>query len=132
MRKIINYYIQFSYQIFLSDAIGAFVSILFLILIYLFERFFGVPKNDILVLITVPSLLVVYSSLCYFLKPKNWPLFLKIVATTNLGYCIFTLYLVFKKISLFTFFGVLYFFIEIVVILFLVSIELKVANHKNE
>lgn len=132
MKKIINYFNQFPYQIFITDTAGALASTVFLLLIYCFDNFFGVSKNDILVLIVGSSLLVVYSFVCFLLKPKRRSLFLKILATANLLYCLFTSCIFIKGVSTYTFWAILYFLIEILVIIFLVSIEFKIANQKKE
>jgi hypothetical protein len=112
-------------QVFLLDALGAFVSIFFLFFLMVpNENFFGLSFSTAINL-SIPILgLLIFSTSCFFLKPKNWKLFMKLLVFGNVVYCLFTSVIIFLNFKELTFWGVSYFMIEILVILFIVSIEI--------
>jgi hypothetical protein len=67
---------------------------------------------------------LIFSTSCFFLKPQNWKLFMKFVVLGNVSYCLFTLTTIFLNFKQLTIFGASYFFIEIVVVFFIVRIEI--------
>lgn len=129
--NIIEYFDKTPYKIFLADALGALVSVTFLLLIRCYKEIFNVLEKDINILIYIPFILAVYSFGAYFLKPKKWFLYLNFVAVANLLYCLYTLYLVTNRFEVYSFLALIYFISEIVVILLLVSVELKLASKKR-
>jgi hypothetical protein len=119
-------------KIFLLDAVGAVVSILILFLLYYFVDFFGMPKCTIKIFICIATGLFVYSTTMYFIRPTNWQLFLKIAASLNIGYCLFTIYQIFQNINNLTLIGHIYFTSEVLVILTLSIYELNSARKTKE
>lgn len=117
------------YNIFLLDALGASVSALLLFfLIKPNEPFFGVA-NSTAINLSIPVLgLLVFSSMCFFLKPQNWKLFMKMVIFGNLSYCLFTATIIFLSYKELTILGLLYFLLEILVIFVIVGIETLVVR----
>jgi hypothetical protein len=113
------------YSVFLLDAMGAFVSIFLLFfLIAPNENFFGLSYL-ISTNLSIPiSVLLIFSTICFFSKPQNWKQFMKFVIFGNLAYCLFTVIIIFQNFKQLTLWGVLYFLIEIIVILFIVKIEI--------
>ena len=113
------------FNIFLWDAIGAFLSlVLLLFLIIPNEIFFGLSESIAINLTILISVLLIFSTSCFFLKPQNWKLFMKFVVLGNVSYCLFTLTTIFLNFKQLTIFGASYFFIEIVVVFFIVRIEI--------
>lgn len=119
-----------SYKIFLLDAFGAFISILFLLVLYFFEEFFGMPTKVIVIFISFAILFFIYSTTIYFIKPADWKFYLKIIAILNYAYCLFTLYQILKNIDTITLYGYIYFVAEIIVIIALSTFETK-KSRKN-
>ena len=78
-------------NIFLIDALGAAISVIFLFLLYSFEDFFGMPKSVIKIFIFIATIFFVYSTTIYFIRPINWKFYLKIIAALNICYCLFTI-----------------------------------------
>ncbi len=115
-------------KIFLLDAVGAFVSIIFLSLLYSFDDFFGMPKSVIQIFLGIATAFFVYSTTIYFIKPINWQFYLKVIATLNICYCLFTLYHLHQNLDTLTLYGHTYFIAEILVILILSTYELKNAR----
>jgi hypothetical protein len=113
------------HHVFLLDALGAFVSIfLLLFLIQPNENFFGLSYTSAINLSIPISGLLIFSTSCFFLKPKNWKLFMKLLVFGNVVYCLFTSVIIFLNFKELTFWGVSYFLIEILVIFLIVSIEI--------
>jgi hypothetical protein len=115
------------YNIFLADAIGAFISILLLSLVYLFAEFFGMPKNVILIFIGIASVPFIYSTTTFFSRPIHWQFHLGIIAFLNMSYCLYTGYQIFKNSETLSLYGYIYFSGEILLILILSIYELKHA-----
>ena len=115
-------------KIFLLDAVGAFVSIIFLSLLYSFDEFFGMPKSVIKIFLGIATAIFVYSITTYFIKPINWQFYLKIITALNICYCLFTIYHILQNLDTLTLHGHTYFIAEILVILILSTYELKNAR----
>lgn len=115
-------------RIFLIDALGAMLSTLLLFILSLHETTFGMPPWVIYQLIPIPFLLVLYSLTVYLLKPIRWNLFLRIIATANLIYCLVTLFLVIQFMVDLTLYGKIYFVTEMVLIIILSIFELSISR----
>lgn len=115
-------------KIFLIDAIGAAISVLFLYLIYKFEHLFGMPQNVVTVFIGIALVFCINSSTIYLFKPKKWRQFLTIIAVLNISYCLFTTYHVFQNLDTITTLGYVYFIGEIIIILTLATFEFLLAK----
>ena len=112
-------------NIFLLDAIGAFISIILLLfLIKPHEIVFGLSQPVAINLVIPISVLLLFSTSCFFLKPQNWKLFMKFVVLGNIAYCLFTSVIILLNFKELTIWGELYFLSEILVIFFIVGIEI--------
>ena len=116
------------YKMFLLDAIGAFVSVIFLSFLYSFDDFFGMPKSVIKIFLGIATAFFVFSTTTYFMKQINWQFHLKIIAVLNISYCLFTFYHILQNLDTLTLYGHAYFIAEILVILILSTYELKNAR----
>ena len=116
-------------QLFLIDALGALLSAFLLgVVLVTFEPIFGMPVDVLYCLALVAVVFAVFSFFYYLWNPKNWPSFLKIIAISNVIYCAVTMGLVIYLYAQLTALGVLYFILEVLVILSLVRVEWKVAD----
>jgi hypothetical protein len=118
-------------KIFLLDAAGAVVSVLFLSLLYSFNEFFGVPQSLLRVFIFIALALASYSFTVYFVGPANWQLYLTIIGILNLTYCFYTVYGLVQYAHSVTLYGHLYFVGEVLVVLGLAAYELRLARKKR-
>ena len=119
-------------NIFLIDAIGAFISTLFLALILpQFESLIGVGQKTLLYLAIGATLLTIYSFLCFKFKKINNALYLKLIMIFNSLYVLITLYLVFIKSKETTVLGQIYFGIEILIIILLIWIEYLTLKNEH-
>lgn len=115
-------------SIFLVDAIGALLSTLLLLVVGNFEHMFGVPKYVAYQLAAVTALFAIYSLITFFANPVNWRRYLRVIAVANLLYCCLTLGLLFFYFKKLTAPGIIYFSVEIVIILLLSRLELRLTG----
>lgn len=113
-------------RLFLIDGLGASVSAFFLgVVLIRFENTFGMPRSVLYFLALLPCIFAIYSFGCYFFVKGNHRSYLRGVAVANLLYCVLTIGLVIFHFESLTLLGLLYFFIELIVIVLLVSVELR-------
>lgn len=118
--------------LFLMDAAGALVTATFLILVLSkFETIFRVPLPMLMLLSGMASCFAVYSLGCFLFFPANWRLFLRIIAIANLIYCGITAVLVIRHFSAITLWSVLYFMVEIPIVVALARFELKTTTQSS-
>ena|SRR5687767_12209714 len=129
MKNLIKYFAAKPKQLFLLDFIGALVTASILATVCLkFREFFGMPEIQFSVLVAIACMFAIYSGSCFLFLRKNWRTFIRIVAIANLLYCCLTIGLIFNFYSILTPFGIFYFVAEVLVILVLVTLELKTAS----
>lgn len=116
-------------RLFLIDGLGAVLSALMLggVLAH-WEPVFGMPKPELYVLAGIAVVFAVYSLLCSWRLKGNWRPFLLGIGFANFFYCGLTLGLVIWHWDSLTLLGILYFIGESLIVLSLVSIELKRAS----
>jgi hypothetical protein len=114
---------------FAIDGLGALLSLLLLLgLLVSFEDFFGIPKVVLYRLLSLPLLFSLCSLGCYFVNPSRWQPYLRMIALANILYCLITFGLILYYQDQVTILGIAYFVGEKLVVLFLASIELRLAN----
>lgn len=120
------------HNIFLIDGVGALITaaLLFFIVRPL-PAVFGVADFIVDLFAGVAILFAVYSFVSHVfavrVRQLNFKQALNLIAIANIGYCVMTAYVVFQLKGI-TSIGLLYFSVEIAVILCLVYIELKIAK----
>jgi hypothetical protein len=119
-------------KIFLIDAIGALLSIGGLCFLYFFHTLFGMPQTVICSFTCVAIILCCSSFVCYLVNPIKWRIFLGIIATVNIGYCVYTVYRLIDLGNSITLLGYLYFIIELTVIFVLAIYELRLSTGLNK
>lgn len=116
-------------RLFLVDGAGAVLSAFMLgIVLVKLEPIIGMPQEVLFYLALPACFFIVYSFSCYFLTKENWRPFLKFIAIANLIYCLVSICIVIQLYSELTALGVFYFLVEIAIVVFLSSIELKTAS----
>ena len=84
------------------------------------------------VLAATACLFAVYSFSCFLFLKHRWKLFLKIIAAANSMYCLITIGAIGYYFDQMTPLGLLYFGVEITVIVFLVMIEVGVVRRETD
>jgi hypothetical protein len=119
-------------KILLLDSLGALVTAINLLVIPLFEIYTGVPRDIALILVPLPILYSIFSLFSYKFGNDNWRSLLKMIAIANLIYCCLTLYVTWINFDTFKIIGIIYFIVEIIIIIILATLELKIAINHNE
>ncbi len=115
-------------SIFLIDAVGALASTLLLgVVLPSLQDLIGMPVSNLYFLALCAASFMLYSLFCFKFADHRNPRWLKVLMVVNLGYCCLTSALVLYHFAEMTVIGIVYFVIEIVVILALVTYENKVS-----
>lgn len=119
-------------NIFLVDSFGALLtSILLYFILRNFNAFFSLSKEIFEFLSIIAFVFFVYSISCYFLVKQNWKLFLKVICSANIVYCVLTFGILVYNYESVSIFGIIYFLVEITIIIGLVSLEKKLIKSKS-
>ena len=111
-------------KLFLIDSIGALLSAFFLgVVLVRWESHIGMPAHILYTLATIALLFSLHSLYCFLRYGDHWKQRLKIVAIANLLYCSLTLALVIYFYHPLTILGVVYFIVEIIVVVMLSFID---------
>lgn len=128
-QQIVHIMARHPKKLFLIDGCGAIISAFSLgVILVNLESIFGMPKEVLYWLALIAIIFAIYSFSCSLKLPKNWQSFLKAIAIANLLYCCVTLSAVIYYQQQLTILGLLYFFGEMIIIIFLARVELKVAG----
>ena len=92
------------------------------------EEYIGMPSQVLYGLAGVACVFAIYSFSCYFFVGNISKNHIRFIAFANLAYCIVTAALVLYLFEQLTALGLLYFIAEILVLVGLVTIELKTAS----
>ena len=129
MNKIVNIFIKKPSLLFLTDAIGAFItSFLLFVVLRNLDAYFSMPDAILKVLAAVAAAFFVYSISCFFFLKKNWAVFIRIIMILNTLYCLFTLGLLILNYSSLTMFDFIHFLGEVMIICTLVVIEFRTSQ----
>jgi hypothetical protein len=123
----LDYFSRKPGTLFLIDGLGAALTTLCLFLGHQYG-YFGMPAYILKYLLLIGLFYCAYSMSCYFWLKNHWTLFLRIISVANFLYCILTMSLMYSFYEDLTPMGLIYFLGEILLILFLVGVELIVAN----
>ena len=117
-------------KIFIVDSLGALLSAFIIIAMLLrYTDVFGMPKNSLFCLSIIAVIYATYSLCCYFFLDQNWRPYLKFIAFANLLYCCLTITFVTCSYASITTFGLIYFSVELIVIVCLATVEFMIASH---
>ncbi len=110
--------------LFLIDGVGALLTAFMLgAVLTNFEEYFGMPQNILYYLSGIALIFSIYSLSCFAFNFKNLKLLLKIIIFANLFYCFLSAALVFFLFDKLTTLGIIYFVLELIVIIVLVIFE---------
>ncbi|RFC53362.1 hypothetical protein [Brumimicrobium aurantiacum] len=118
--------------LFLIDGLGAALSVLLLgFVLVRYESIFGIPTSALYFLATLPFVFMFYDLFSFFNANDKAGFHLKTIAFLNLMYCIVSLITAYYHSDSITYFGWFYIIFEIVILLFLSSVECKVGKNIN-
>jgi hypothetical protein len=115
-------------KVFFIDGAGASLTTTLLLSVVLpCRQYFGLPQYALYVLSGVAGVFAIYSLSCAVLARNRWSLLLIIIAVSNSLYCAATLMLLIVFRDSITWLAVIYFVGETVIMIGLVSLEIKIA-----
>ncbi len=116
-------------RLFLLDGLGGMLSAFLLgVVLARFETTFGMPRKVLYFLSCLACLYAVYSLLSHWRVKGNWKPYMQAIAVANLLYCCLTIGLVIYHYHALTRLGVIYFLLEVMIIVGLVIMELKTIS----
>jgi hypothetical protein len=128
-QNLLNKAESFPRRLFVIDGMGALLSAFFLgVVMPKMESFFGIPATVLYFLAVFPILFAFYDLFSYFQKINQIGYFLKGIATLNLLYCCLSFIVAIFHYETITFWGWAYLLFEVLIVVFLASIELNTAN----
>lgn len=129
VKNTINHILSKPKTLFLIDGLGAMLTA-FLLFVVLrnFNEYFGMPKLILTYLSIIAMCFCIYATTCFFFLKGNWIPFIKVISYANLLYCMLTILLLICYYPMLTTIGLIYFLIEVAIILVLTSVEFKVAT----
>ena len=120
-------------QLFLIDCLGALASAFMLgIVLPSFESIIGMPKNVLYLLAFIAASFFFHSLWCFWNSDKNTKQRLKIIAIANLLYCCLTLALTLFYLKTLTIICLIYFALEMIIIVALSVFEIYVSTKNGE
>jgi hypothetical protein len=127
-----NYFIQNPKYIFVLDGVGALLSLLGLLLLFLFfQKEVGFSTGVFGVLLVAAMLLAAFDFFCYFKIEPPYQRHMLMLAMGNIAYIIFTAVGLFYHAQQVSVFAWSYFLLELVILMALVVLELQVAFVAN-
>ena len=116
-------------KLFLIDSLGALLTTFNLaVVLPYFESLFYMPHKILYLLALIAGVYTSYSIVNYLKFGRFWRLCLKIIAFANLFYCLLTIGLVIWLFPQLLIWDLIYFSLEVAIIIFLVTIELQTAR----
>jgi hypothetical protein len=113
-------------RLFLIDSLGGMLSALLLgVVLARFETAFGMPQKVLYFLSCLACVYAVYSFMSYWRIKDNWRRSMQVIAIANLFYCCLTIGLVSYHYQQLTKLGLIYFLLEVIIIISLIVMELK-------
>jgi len=128
-KALVTYFKLHPRLLFFIDGFGAIVSCIFLgiVLPYLIS-YVGMPLKVLYFLAALPIGFAIFSFSCYFLKIKQWKPYMKTISIINTMYCLLSLFFLVLHFEKLEPLGVLYFIVEICLVLFIALIEWKTSS----
>ncbi len=114
-------------RLLLIDIGGAFITTLLLFLVVKNNnQVFGISSSKVDILAIIALFICCVGIVGCFMNKNNWKLLFITLASINLFYCLITVMVLISSENV-TIYGMLYFLIEIVIILMLAFLEIKTA-----
>jgi hypothetical protein len=118
--------LHFIKKVFLLDAAGALLSTLLLgVVLPYYLHLIDLPLHSLYVLATMATILFIYSFSCFLLLIKRTAFWLKLLVLLNLSYTFYTLAVLWEYRNEISHLGLLYFMVEIIILILLVVFEWK-------
>jgi len=129
INQIIKKYESSPRKLFLIDGFGAILSSFLLgVVLVKFERYIGIPASTLYLLASLPIFFASYDFYCFRKKNANYGALLKGISIINFLYCFLSIGFSFYHLETITATGWAYILIEVLIVMFIATIEFKVAK----
>ena len=119
-------------RLFLIDSIGALISAFMLgFVLVRFEDLIGMPLGILHLLAILAGILCIFSFWCFAFVRARWRLFMSIIGFANFAYSCLTVALIISLFPSMKPLGILYFSLELLLVLLLVVLELRLADRRE-
>jgi len=119
-------------KLLLFDAAGALLSAFLLgFVLVKFESFFGIPKNTLFLLATIPIFFALFDLSSFVTNILPIKTYLKSIALFNIGYCFLSYGFAIYNADVITLLGWVYIFSEVLIVLVLARLEFKLSQTQN-
>ena len=126
---LLNYFLENKNRLFWMDAIGAFVSVSIIALIWArHATWVGMPENHLHLLAAVPIVFIVYDLAAIYSSKGSKSKWLLGIVLLNVSYCILSLFFLFINLNNLTTLGWMYFVPEIVIVAYIAYLEYNVMR----
>ncbi len=132
--ELLNKFVISPRNLHLIDGAGALVSGFFLSAVLpAYVNVFGIPKTTLYFLAIFPLVFALFDGFCYVTKNIDFRKSLKHIALLNSLYCLISLFAAIFHYRQITVLGWAYLLVEILLVVVLISVEVKVAkgSHQN-
>lgn len=128
-KESLSYFSKRPEQLFVIDGLGALLSAFLLgVVLVHYQPLFGIPKNTLYFLATLPCLFAIFDLSAYLGSKKLHPIRLKWIGAINLAYCLVSLGLATYHFEQITFLGFAHIALEVIIVSALGSIEIKTSK----
>ena len=133
MNFLMEQFIKNPKKLFLTDSIGALLCAFFLGFVLVgYEEHFGMPVYVLYALASIASVYAVYSICCSIFLKENFTPFLIAVLIANIFYFFLTIEVVYYFREELTGLGIIYFILELTIMLWVILVENKVLKGLNK
>ena len=116
-------------KLFLIDGFGAILSAFLLgVVLVKFESYIGIPASTLYFLASLPIFFAIYDFYCLRKKNADYGKVLKGISIINFLYCCLSIGFSFYHLETITPTGWAYVLIEVLIVMFIATIEFKVAK----
>lgn len=131
-QKILPHTITHPSRLFAIDGAGALLSAVLLgVVLPAVQHLIGMPRPALYLLAAFPILFASYDAWCYLRLRKGVAPWLRLIGLANLLYCALSVGLLIYHFSLLTPLGIVYFVGELLIVLFLATLELRTVTILN-
>lgn len=129
MNQLFQFFTNRPKQLFLLDAIGAFITATFIgIVMRNHNDIFGLPPQEAFVMSAIAYSFFCFSGFCYLFVKDNHYKYIFIIASANSLYILLSFFIFLNHFKDLTPFGIVYLISEMVTIMLLVTLEFSVAK----
>lgn len=128
LQKLTDKFVSNPRMIFVIDGVGAFTSVIMLgVVLIIFNDMIGMPPAFLAALACTAFFMAIYDLSTYHVATRFWRGFLRVIATANVLYSLASIALIIYFFNQLTNLGLIYFVLEVSIILILAMMQFRLA-----